>query len=162
MGCLQCFLQQACEDLFAAVAPLEGRLTERVALQAVGFCTHARGISGWHRSVVHLLHQQYTTVRLGRAKLVCTVHMSGRHAAQLTSHPTEPLVQGTHHLLHLRTDVEIKVFLASEALMCLVLKLISLIFSFALLHQMAGADPSLDWNARAHGWKYPAKSSPPH
>jgi hypothetical protein len=56
--------------------------------------------------------------------------MSGHQAAPRTSHPTEPLVQGTHHLLHLRTDAEIKVFLARKVLVSLVLNS-SLFFDLA-------------------------------
>ncbi len=52
-----------------------------------------KGISGWHRSVVHLRHEKCAAVRLGRAKPVCTMHMPANRLAPPTSHPTEALVQ---------------------------------------------------------------------
>ena len=86
----------------------------------------------------------FQTVRLGRAKLVCTVHMSAIRAAPPTSHPTEPLVQSRHQHLHLLTDVECKVFLNSLPLVLLVLKLISLLeLSLYVPQQMAGANRAI-------------------
>ena len=61
-------------------------------------------------------------------------------AKNMLAHPTQPLVQSRHQLFHLRTDVECKVFLASEAFVCLILKLISLIFSLDLNQLMSWAD----------------------
>ena len=80
------------------------------------------------------------TVRLGRAKPMCTAHTSVVKQLNSRLTPLNHWCKGTHHLLHLRTDVECKVFLASEALVCLIHKLISLISSFALHQWMAGAD----------------------
>ena len=71
---------------------------------------------------------------------MCTVHMSVVKQLNSRLTPLNHWCKGTHHLLHLRTDVECKVFLATEALVCLIHKLISLIFSFALHKWMAGAD----------------------